>query len=525
MTSDRDDLAAGLVLATMDTGEPPPADAPEAAVAYGWLFTAQFPAALATAQKAGQLTAYGQAIHHQVHALCTGTVPRPLTRPTLDPRTVVGAMAVFHTSEAAHVAGDIAFCTRLVQETLASGDIPTGPRTWLELALVRSLLFQGEVAQASDHLAAAERGPISPLARQSVQCLRAMIAGLGGDRAIVVEAAVSLKAGMTHPATYADAGLALLGAMGLAASGLPQSAADLLQHGGGGPGLPLLPLALRAYGYDLLVEAAVASGALDLAAWVLLDFDRLDLGQNPPLTSARETARARVRWAEGDAEGGRARSRAATASALESGSALIGARAAVVGGRPGQGDSVLELLESLTPVELRDWAVRTLKESAPSAPAPSMSVWERLTPAQRVVGRLAARGLRNHEIARTLVLSERTVESHVAAVLATFGVTNRIGIVARDRPAGALDDTALSTLTPRQRQVAIEVVQGRTNAQIAVDLGVSEKAIEGHLRALLRAFRVTSRAGVAAALLRAVDPEGADYERADSAGVAARPGP
>ena len=40
-----------------------------------------------------------------------------------------------------------------------------------------------------------------------------------------------------------------------------------------------------------------------------------------------------------------------------------------------------------------------------------------------------------------------------------------------------------------------------------------------------RAFRVTSRAGVAAALLRAVDPEGADYERADSAGVAARPGP
>lgn len=514
MTSDRDDLAARLVLATMDTGEPPPGDAPEPAAAYGLLFTAQFAAALDTSREGAERTAYGQAVHHQVQALCTGTVPRPLTRPSLDPRTVAGAMAVFHTSEAAHVVGEIAFCTRLLQETLAVGDLPAGPRTWLELALVRSLLFQGEVAQASGHLAEAMRGPMSPLARQSVQCLRAMVAGLGGDRASVVEAALSLKSRMTHPATYADSGLALLGAMGLAACGLPQSAADLLQHGGGGPGLPLLPLALRAYGYDLLVEAAVASGALDLAAWMLLDFDRLDLGESPPLTSARETARARVRWAEGDAEGGRARSRAATTAALKSGSALIGARAAVVAGRPGQVDSMLELLESLTPVELRDWAVRTLHGTDRQPPAPWSSIWEQLTPAQRVVGRLAARGLRNHEIARMLVLSERTVESHIAAVLDTFGVTNRVGIVARDHHAGELDVAALAPLTPRQRQVAIEVVQGRTNAQIAVRLGVSEKAVEGHLRALLRAFGVSSRAGVAAALLRT-----ADSERADTASV------
>jgi FixJ family two-component response regulator len=38
----------------------------------------------------------------------------------------------------------------------------------------------------------------------------------------------------------------------------------------------------------------------------------------------------------------------------------------------------------------------------------------------------------------------------------------------------------LRTLTPRERQVMIEVVRGRLNKQIAADLGTGEKTVKAH---------------------------------------------
>ena len=48
-----------------------------------------------------------------------------------------------------------------------------------------------------------------------------------------------------------------------------------------------------------------------------------------------------------------------------------------------------------------------------------------LTAREREIAALVARALSNRQVARTLVLSERTVESHVRSILAKTGLTTR----------------------------------------------------------------------------------------------------
>lgn len=54
-----------------------------------------------------------------------------------------------------------------------------------------------------------------------------------------------------------------------------------------------------------------------------------------------------------------------------------------------------------------------------------------LTSREHTVGRLVAQGLSNRAIASHLYLSERTVESHVSAILGKLGLRSRAGVAAR----------------------------------------------------------------------------------------------
>jgi DNA-binding NarL/FixJ family response regulator len=54
-----------------------------------------------------------------------------------------------------------------------------------------------------------------------------------------------------------------------------------------------------------------------------------------------------------------------------------------------------------------------------------LHMWHGGTPREREVAGLVAQALSNREVARTLVLSERTVESHVRSILAKTGLTTR----------------------------------------------------------------------------------------------------
>jgi len=60
----------------------------------------------------------------------------------------------------------------------------------------------------------------------------------------------------------------------------------------------------------------------------------------------------------------------------------------------------------------------------------------------------------------------------------------------------APDDGRLAVLSAREREVAHLVAEGRTNAQIAARLHLSERTVEKHVSQVLRKLGVASRTGV-----------------------------
>jgi two-component system nitrate/nitrite response regulator NarL len=59
-----------------------------------------------------------------------------------------------------------------------------------------------------------------------------------------------------------------------------------------------------------------------------------------------------------------------------------------------------------------------------------------LSPSERRVARLVAKGLRNKEVATSLCLSEQTVKNHLSMIFQKLGITNRAQIIlaAKDHP-------------------------------------------------------------------------------------------
>ncbi|MBP2300690.1 response regulator transcription factor [Azospirillum picis] len=78
----------------------------------------------------------------------------------------------------------------------------------------------------------------------------------------------------------------------------------------------------------------------------------------------------------------------------------------------------------------------------------------------------------------------------------------------RDRATAAGAETLAATLTPREREVMVEVVRGRMNKQIAGDLGISEVTVKLHRGKVMRKMQVRTLADlVRKAELLAEGPE------------------
>jgi DNA-binding NarL/FixJ family response regulator len=122
-------------------------------------------------------------------------------------------------------------------------------------------------------------------------------------------------------------------------------------------------------------------------------------------------------------------------------------------------------------------AVACLRDSRPDRPT--------LTPADRDVLSAIGSGMRLDAAAHYLQLTPDAVRARLSQITATY------------HRAGTRYPSALATLSIREREVALLIRDGMTNAQIARRLGVTTKTVEKHASSTMAKLGVTSRAGVA----------------------------
>ena len=91
------------------------------------------------------------------------------------------------------------------------------------------------------------------------------------------------------------------------------------------------------------------------------------------------------------------------------------------------GDALLA--PSITRRLVAAYAPRVTAAAGPNGARPSCSDLSALTPRELEVLRLVARGMSNAEIAAALTLSEATVKTHVARILAKLGLRDRVQAV------------------------------------------------------------------------------------------------
>ena len=89
--------------------------------------------------------------------------------------------------------------------------------------------------------------------------------------------------------------------------------------------------------------------------------------------------------------------------------------------------------QAMTFEQMATYALETTRDAAPAGPvtpsqAPALTADDelaRLTPREREIAALVARGLANREIAETLTVAQRTVETHVHNILGKLELTSR----------------------------------------------------------------------------------------------------
>lgn len=75
-------------------------------------------------------------------------------------------------------------------------------------------------------------------------------------------------------------------------------------------------------------------------------------------------------------------------------------------------------------------------------------------------------------------------------------VARELGAALRGGADSPGEADAAASLTPREREVIVRIADGRSNKQIAVDLGISRRTVESHRESLMRKLGIRTVAGL-----------------------------
>lgn len=312
-------------------------------------------------------------------------------------------------------------------------------QTWTRIVRSRALCFLGRLDEAGAEckivLAQSEGRPI---ANRVARGITGFIARHSGRQIELAALCEDLHDEIPNPRSYGDSVAFLLAALAESAAGNPAAAAEVLLHGGGGPGLPLLPLALRAYGYDVLVEATVARAQIAEAADLFAEFELMPIQAHPMASAALARARARLNLVLEQHSASIVESDMSAERASAVGGELYVIRAKILKGTCrgrlgrcfGQQAAILDALGATNRVGIG----RELSGDDVDAGFGTF-----VTARQREVALLVASGLSNGAISRSLGISAKTVEKHVGDLFDRLQVHSRSALAARVRgvPADA----------------------------------------------------------------------------------------
>jgi DNA-binding NarL/FixJ family response regulator len=412
--------------------------------------------------------------------------------------------------EASMSSGDFAGVAELIQRFRPFTDADR-EQSQLVLPLVmaqfaRSAAFRGDLdgltEQAREILAlpGIDRHPQLVMLTEALQCYAA---GQRADRREVERLSRRVLERAHGHSNYIAVGSCLLVTWSFSALGQVQRAAVLLVAASGGPDLPRIKTWDRAFGYELLVTAALRRGDIPAALeWAAL---AEPLGVVPVAAASVERALSRVAIAQGDPDDAATRASASVELDARSGARLDGLRARVLYATAlassGKRELAIQTLSEIAAEADRLGAVSVRKLAASQwrqlvrNDAPAEGGFGSLSDREREIAVLVAEGHTNRSIGSTLFLSERTVQTHLSRILSVLGLPSRTAIP-RALGVGA-SSTDVPALTGRQEQIAALVAEGRSNAQIAHTLGISVKTVENHLAGIFARWQVSSRTAVA----------------------------
>jgi ATP/maltotriose-dependent transcriptional regulator MalT len=343
-------------------------------------------------------------------------------------------------------ASAIAHATRGLELAQATGQVLVAPALYVTRALARA--NRGEVCRAIEDTSAAYEVSTYTGSAWTAAIARGVSSWVhiwrGDLDTALRHADEAIRIGATVGSALVTSNVGLYRAEALLEAGRVAEVADALLGAAGGADMPLLERPWRSRAVQILVRAALTRNDV-VAARDWLERGKAELAGIPLNCRQADVlhAEAAVLLAEGSETAAREAvpvALAAVAAAERGGAPVEAGRARILAGiakaRSGlRPDGLAELhraerdLDALGALRHRDQAVRELRRLGrrvhrrPESAAPGA-----LSLREREIAELVAAGRTNRQIAAQLVISERTVETHVARILGKLDLRSRAAV-------------------------------------------------------------------------------------------------